>query len=37
MRLLFVTQDEYPPFRVDVVELFGRQMPARGHQIDWLM
>ncbi|HEX7035350.1 MAG TPA: glycosyltransferase [Pseudomonadales bacterium] len=37
MRLLFVTQDEYPPFRVDVVELFGRQMPARGHEIDWLM
>jgi glycosyltransferase involved in cell wall biosynthesis len=37
MRLLFVTQDEYPPFRADVVELFGRQMPARGHEIDWLM
>jgi glycosyltransferase involved in cell wall biosynthesis len=37
MRLLFVTQDEYPPFRADVVELFARQMPARGHQIDWLM
>lgn len=37
MRLLFVTQDEYPPFRADVVELFARQMPARGHEIDWLM
>lgn len=37
MRLLFVTQDDYPPFRADVVELFGRQMPARGHRIDWLM
>lgn len=37
MRMLFVTQDEFPPFRVDVVELFARQMPARGHRIDWLM
>lgn len=37
MRLLFVIQDPYPPVRVDVAELFGREMPARGHRIDWLM
>ncbi len=37
MRLLFVTQDEYPPYRADVVELFARQLPARGHEIEWLM
>lgn len=37
MKLLYVTADRYPPFRADVVELFARQMPARGHRIDWLM
>ncbi len=37
MRLLYVTADCYPPFRTDVVELFAKQMPARGHSIDWLM
>ncbi|MGH8547531.1 MAG: hypothetical protein ACRERU_02800 [Methylococcales bacterium] len=37
MKLLYVTQDRYPPFRADVVELFARQMPARGHTVDWLM
>jgi glycosyltransferase involved in cell wall biosynthesis len=37
VRLLYVTADRYPPFRADVVELFAKQMPARGHTIDWLM
>lgn len=37
MKLLYITEDRYPPFRADVVELFARQMPDRGHQIDWLM
>lgn len=37
MKLLYITEDRYPPFRADVVELFARQMPARGHEIDWLM
>ncbi|MEW5788596.1 MAG: glycosyltransferase family 4 protein [Pseudomonadota bacterium] len=37
MKLLYITEDRYPPFRADVVELFARQMPSRGHVIDWLM
>lgn len=37
MKLLYITADRYPPFRADVVELFAKQMPARGHVIDWLM
>jgi glycosyltransferase involved in cell wall biosynthesis len=37
MKLLYVTADRYPPYRADVVELFAKQMPARGHVIDWLM
>lgn len=37
MKLLYVVEDRYPPFRADVVELFAKQLPARGHVIDWLM
>jgi glycosyltransferase involved in cell wall biosynthesis len=37
MKLLYVTEDRFPPFRADVVELFAKQMPAFGHHIDWLM
>lgn len=37
MKLLYIVEDRYPPFRADVVELFANQMPARGHRIDWLM
>lgn len=37
MKLLYIVEDRFPPFRVDVVELFAKQMPARGHRIDWLM
>ena len=37
MKLLYITEDRYPPFRVDVVELFARQLPLRGHTVDWLM
>lgn len=37
MKLLYVTEDRYPPFRADVVELFANQLPVRGHVIDWLM
>lgn len=37
MRLLYVVDDKFPPFRVDVAELFARQMVRRGHTIDWLM
>jgi len=37
MKILYIVEDRFPPFRVDVVELFAKQMPDRGHQIDWLM
>lgn len=37
MRMLYVAEDRYPPFRADVVELFATQLAGRGHQIDWLM
>lgn len=35
--MLYVVEDRFPPFRADVVELFARQMTARGHRIDWAM
>lgn len=35
--ILYVTEDRFPPFRADVVELFARQLPARGHRVDWIM
>ncbi len=35
--MLYIVEDRFPPFRVDVVELFAKQMTMRGHQIDWLM
>lgn len=37
MKLLYIVEDRFPPYRADVVELFAKQMPARGHKIDWLM
>lgn len=37
MKLLYVVEDRYPPFRVDVVELFANQISQRGHTIVWLM
>jgi len=37
MKMLYVVEDRFPPFRVDVVELFAKQMALRGHQIDWVM
>lgn len=37
MKILYIVEDRFPPFRADVVELFAKQMPARGHQIDWVM
>ncbi len=36
-KLLFVTADKYPPFRVDLVNLFAEEMSQRGHEIDWVM
>ncbi len=37
MKLLFLTSDKYPPFRVDVSVLFAKELVSRGFQIDWIM
>jgi len=37
MKVLYITEDRFPPFRADVVELFAYQLPKRGYSIDWLM
>ncbi len=37
MNILFISSDKYPPFRVDVTELFGKEMVSRGHTVDWLL
>ncbi|MGY8661352.1 glycosyltransferase family 4 protein [Bradyrhizobium sp. UFLA05-109] len=36
-RLLCVVKDRYPPFRVDVTELFSHWLVSAGYSIDWLM
>jgi glycosyltransferase involved in cell wall biosynthesis len=37
MKLLYITEDRFPPFRADVVELFAVCIPGKGHRISWLM
>lgn len=37
LKFLIVSSDRYPSFRVDLAELFGREMTARGHTIHWLL
>jgi glycosyltransferase involved in cell wall biosynthesis len=37
LRLLVVSSDTYPPFRVDVAVLFARELVGRGHRIDWIL
>ncbi len=37
LKYLFIAADKFPPFRVDVSVLFGREMVKRGHHIDWLL
>ncbi|MDZ5455581.1 glycosyltransferase family 4 protein [Azohydromonas lata] len=37
LKLLYITEDTFPPYRVDVVELFARQLVSRGYTIDWVM
>jgi glycosyltransferase involved in cell wall biosynthesis len=34
-RMLFVAPDDYPAFRVDLIELFSRHLVERGLSIDW--
>lgn len=36
-RLLCVAKDRYPPFRVDITELFSYWLVGAGYSIDWLM
>lgn len=36
MKILFVSLQRFPTFRVDIVTLFGRELAGRGHRIDWL-
>jgi glycosyltransferase involved in cell wall biosynthesis len=37
MKYLFISSDKYPPYRVDVSELFGKEMVNRGHHIDFVL
>lgn len=37
LSFLFIAEDKFPPFRVDVSVLFGQEMVSRGHTIDWLL
>ena len=37
LRILLVSSDKFPPFRVDVSILFGKELVGRGHIIDWVL
>lgn len=37
LKFLFISSDKFPPFRVDVSVLFGKELAARGHVIDWIL
>ena len=37
MKFIFLTSDKFPPFRVDLKILFGKEMVQRGHTIHWLL
>ncbi|NLI80101.1 MAG: glycosyltransferase family 4 protein [Deltaproteobacteria bacterium] len=37
LRILLLALDKYPPFRVDLTVLFGKELLRRGHTIDWLL
>jgi glycosyltransferase involved in cell wall biosynthesis len=37
IRLLIISSDKYPPFRVDVSVLFGEELAAKGFAIDWIL
>ncbi len=37
LSILYLTSDPFPPFRVDISVLFGREISGRGHRIDWLL
>jgi len=37
LHFLFISSDSYVPFRQDVAVLFGKELVARKHKIDWLL
>jgi len=37
IRLLYVTRETFPTYRVDIDVLFGKEMSRRGHMIDFVM
>lgn len=37
LKILFVSRDKFPPFRVDVSVLFGKEIRKKGHIIDWVL
>ena len=37
LRILVVSSDTFPPTRADVAVLFGLELAARGHEIDWIL
>lgn len=37
LRILFVTSDKYPTFRPAARVIFGEELVARGHIIDWII
>ena len=37
LRLLALSSDTFPPWRVDVSVLFGEEIAHRGHTVDWLL
>ena len=36
-KILFISSDKFPPFRVDVAVLFGKEISGRGHIVDWIL
>lgn len=36
-KLLYITREEYPTFRVDLTQLFSQEIVSKGHSIDWYM
>ena len=36
-KILILAEDKFPPFRVDVATLFGKELPTLGYSIDWIL